>query len=134
MFDAIKIPVLYTFSPSPPAHQTFHFVTIFALFYIINQLFNLPSAVPFAHKLIFPTYNQKSAFAAFLLQYCVFYKIKKLLKQAVLTHHKQISRLTSKCWPGGLFCNFSLDVKLSNGGNPLLPNNTEKSIWIACLW
>ena len=31
-------------------------------------------------------------------------------------HRKQISHLTSKCWLSGLFCNFSLDVKLCGGG------------------
>ena len=31
-------------------------------------------------------------------------------------HPKQISHLASKSFPSGLFCNFSLDVKLCGGG------------------
>ena len=44
-------------------------------------------------------------------------------------YNKQISHLTSKCWPGGLFCNFSLYVKLCGGGDPPLQSNTEIIIW-----
>ena len=32
-------------------------------------------------------------------------------------HNKQISHLASKCWSGGLFCNFSRYVKLCGGGD-----------------
>ena len=105
-----------TFQTSPPIPQTFLLTKFFAVFYIINQLLNSPHAVPFVHKLIFPIYDKKSVFAVFLLRYCLFYKIKKRLKQAVLTHPKQISHLASKASLSGLFCNFSLDVKLCGGG------------------
>ena len=105
-----------TFQASPPIPQTFILTKFFAVFYIINRPLNSPHAVPFVSKLIFPIYDKKSAFAVFLLRYCPFYKTKKRLKQAVLTHYKQISHLASKSFPGGLFCNFSLDVKLCGGG------------------
>ena len=107
---------MHTFSLYPAIHQTFILTKFFAVFYIINQLLNSPHAIPFARKLIFPIYDKKSAFTVFLLRYCLFYKMKKRLKQAVLTHNKQISHLASKASPGGLFCNFSRYVKLCGGG------------------
>ena len=107
--------ILCTFQTPPPTPQTFPLTKVSAAFYIINRLLNSSHSVPFARKLIFPIYDKKSAFAVFLLRYCLFYKIKKRLKQAVLTHHKQISHLASKASLSGLFCNFSRYVKLCGG-------------------
>ena len=50
------------------------------------------------------------------LPFGILQKPENLFCQGNRSHHKQISHLTSKCWLSGLFCNFSLDVKLSGGG------------------
>jgi len=44
-------------------------------------------------------------------------KSENLFCQDNRRHPKQISHLTSKCWSGGLFCNFSRYVKLIGGGD-----------------
>ena len=42
-------------------------------------------------------------------------------------HNKQISHLTSKCWLSGLFCNFSLYVKLCGGAVICKDEHSPKS-------
>ena len=58
-------------------------------------------------------------------------KTENLFCRANPRHHKQISHLASKASLSGLFCNFSLDVKLCGGGDPLPLGFTSKNIWIA---
>ena len=108
--------VFVHFSDLSTNPQNFSFDKVFFSILYHKSAIKFTSWLSFSRKLIFSIYDKKSAFAVFLLQYSVFCKIKKRLKQAVLTHPKQISHLASKALLSGLFCNFSLDVKLCGGG------------------
>ncbi len=69
-----------------------------------------------AEKFAFFQNNRIPVLASLSLQFGILQKPENLFCRGNRRHHKQISHLASKASLSGLFCNFSLDVKLCGGG------------------
>ena len=99
---------------TPQKHRTTTITTFQSIPILTSNAYPPPSKN--TSNFTFFQNNRTTVLPSLSLLSGILQKSENLFYQSYLRHHKQISHLASKASLSGLFCNFSLDVKLCGGG------------------